>query len=166
MLQVLDSLWKEHLQTMDQLRQGIHLRAYANKPKNTSVRLLSFSSPVERLKGDVIRIGSFADSAKTKQKKSSVGVVESCVSSSLSSTHRRRLCLFDGQPEPLKNGHHYRVRLNRPWHRWFVTSLRSVETIHVLVAAVKSTNSVAEHLAEYERAIIPHSARGCAGIKY
>ncbi|MED5539722.1 MAG: preprotein translocase subunit SecA, partial [Pseudomonadota bacterium] len=31
MLQVLDGLWKEHLQTMDQLRQGIHLRAYANK---------------------------------------------------------------------------------------------------------------------------------------
>ena len=44
-----------------------------------------------------------------------------------------------------------------------MTSLRSVETIHVLVAAVKSTNSVAEHLAEYERAIYPgHSARGCA----
>ena len=31
MLQVLDTLWKEHLQVMDQLRQGIHLRAYANK---------------------------------------------------------------------------------------------------------------------------------------
>ena len=27
MLQVLDTLWKEHLQVMDQLRQGIHLRA-------------------------------------------------------------------------------------------------------------------------------------------
>ena len=31
MLQVLDTLWKEHLQAMDALRQGIHLRAYANR---------------------------------------------------------------------------------------------------------------------------------------
>jgi preprotein translocase subunit SecA len=31
MLQVLDQLWKEHLATMDHLRQGIHLRAYAQK---------------------------------------------------------------------------------------------------------------------------------------
>ena len=29
MLQVLDTMWKEHLSTMDHLRQGIHLRAYA-----------------------------------------------------------------------------------------------------------------------------------------
>lgn len=31
MLQVLDTLWKEHLSTMDHLRQGIGLRAYAQK---------------------------------------------------------------------------------------------------------------------------------------
>ena len=35
MLDTLDNLWKEHLASMDQLRQGIHLRAYAQKqPKN------------------------------------------------------------------------------------------------------------------------------------
>ena len=35
MLDILDSLWKEHLASMDFLRQGIHLRAYAQKqPKN------------------------------------------------------------------------------------------------------------------------------------
>ena len=35
MLDILDSLWKEHLESMDFLRQGIHLRAYAQKqPKN------------------------------------------------------------------------------------------------------------------------------------
>ena len=59
MLQVLDSLWKEHLQTMDQLRQGIHLRAYANKnPKQEYKReaFELFQSLLERLKGDVIRI--------------------------------------------------------------------------------------------------------------
>lgn len=31
MLQILDNLWKEHLAAMDYLRQGIHLRAYAQK---------------------------------------------------------------------------------------------------------------------------------------
>ncbi|MGC0884987.1 hypothetical protein, partial [Pantoea agglomerans] len=31
MLQTLDSLWTEHLAAMDYLRQGIHLRGYAQK---------------------------------------------------------------------------------------------------------------------------------------
>ena len=31
MLQVLDRHWKEHLAAMDYLRQGIHLRGYAQK---------------------------------------------------------------------------------------------------------------------------------------
>ena len=31
MLQTLDTLWKEHLAAMDHLRQGIHLRGYAQK---------------------------------------------------------------------------------------------------------------------------------------
>jgi len=31
MLQILDTMWKEHLAAMDYLRQGIHLRAYAQK---------------------------------------------------------------------------------------------------------------------------------------
>ena len=59
MLQVLDGLWKEHLQTMDQLRQGIHLRAYANKnPKQEYKReaFELFQGLLERLKHDVIRI--------------------------------------------------------------------------------------------------------------
>jgi preprotein translocase subunit SecA len=37
MLQVLDNLWKEHLQNMDQLRQGIGLRAYAQKKSQTRI---------------------------------------------------------------------------------------------------------------------------------
>ncbi|SUC39478.1 preprotein translocase subunit SecA [Proteus mirabilis] len=42
MLQTLDSLWKEHLAAMDYLRQGIHLRGYAQKIQNksTNVNLL------------------------------------------------------------------------------------------------------------------------------
>jgi preprotein translocase subunit SecA len=42
MLQVLDTLWKEHLSAMDGLRQGLHLRAYAARnPKQEVVRFLS-----------------------------------------------------------------------------------------------------------------------------
>jgi len=58
MLQVLDTLWKEHLATMDQLRQGIHLRAYANKNPKQEYKRESFElfeSLLERLKYEVVR---------------------------------------------------------------------------------------------------------------
>lgn len=59
MLQVLDTLWKEHLQNMDHLRQGIGLRAYANKnPKQEYKREAFdlFQSLLENLKYDVIKV--------------------------------------------------------------------------------------------------------------
>jgi len=59
MLQVLDTLWKEHLQTMDLLRQGIHLRGYAQKnPKQEYKReaFNLFQNLLENIKRDVIRI--------------------------------------------------------------------------------------------------------------
>jgi len=58
MLQVLDTLWKEHLATMDQLRQGIHLRAYANKNPKQEYKRESFElfeRLLDRLKYEVIR---------------------------------------------------------------------------------------------------------------
>jgi len=58
MLQVLDTLWKEHLATMDQLRQGIHLRAYAQKnPKQEYKResFALFQEMLESLKVEVVR---------------------------------------------------------------------------------------------------------------
>jgi preprotein translocase subunit SecA len=58
MLQVLDGLWKEHLQTMDHLRHGIHLRAYAQKnPKQEYKReaFELFQRMLETLKHDVVR---------------------------------------------------------------------------------------------------------------
>lgn len=61
MLQVLDTLWKEHLQTMDLLRQGIHLRGYAQKnPKQEYKResFQLFQHLLENIKKDVIRITS------------------------------------------------------------------------------------------------------------
>ncbi|MFB6422179.1 MAG: preprotein translocase subunit SecA [Candidatus Malihini olakiniferum] len=57
MLQTLDSLWKEHLAAMDYLRQGIHLRSYAQKdPKQEYKResFSMFSNMLESLKYEVI----------------------------------------------------------------------------------------------------------------
>ncbi|TCK02986.1 preprotein translocase subunit SecA [Marinobacterium mangrovicola] len=59
MLQVLDTLWKEHLQTMDLLRQGIHLRGYAQKnPKQEYKReaFNLFQNLLDNIKRDVVRI--------------------------------------------------------------------------------------------------------------
>ena len=42
MLQVLDQKWKEHLAMMDDLRQGIHLRAYAQKRPKQEYKRESF----------------------------------------------------------------------------------------------------------------------------
>jgi preprotein translocase subunit SecA len=61
MLQVLDALWKEHLAAMDYLRQGIHLRGYAQKnPKQEYKReaFEMFQSLTERIKYEVINLVS------------------------------------------------------------------------------------------------------------
>ncbi|MEZ5555876.1 preprotein translocase subunit SecA [Haliea sp.] len=58
MLQVLDTLWKDHLATMDHLRQGIHLRAYAQKnPKQEYKResFALFEQLLQNLKYEVIK---------------------------------------------------------------------------------------------------------------
>ena len=58
MLQVLDNLWKDHLASMDQLRQGIGLRAYAQKnPKQEYKResFALFESLLDNIKYETIR---------------------------------------------------------------------------------------------------------------
>ena len=59
MLQSLDSHWKEHLAAMDHLRQGIHLRGYAQKNPKQEYKRESFelfSELLENLKYDVIGV--------------------------------------------------------------------------------------------------------------
>ncbi|MFI2812590.1 MULTISPECIES: preprotein translocase subunit SecA [Microbulbifer] len=59
MLQVLDQLWKEHLSSMDHLRAGIGLRAYANKNPKQEFKRESFhlfQSLLDNLKHEVIRV--------------------------------------------------------------------------------------------------------------
>ena len=58
MLDILDNLWKEHLASMDYLRRGIHLRAYAQKqPKQEYKReaFELFEGLLDNVKFEVIR---------------------------------------------------------------------------------------------------------------
>ena len=58
MLQVLDQKWKEHLGVMDHLRQGIHLRAYAQKQPKQEYKRESFAlfqQLQDNINHDVIR---------------------------------------------------------------------------------------------------------------
>ena len=59
MLQTLDQHWREHLAALDHLRQGIHLRGYAQKnPKQEYKReaFELFSDMLDRIKQDVVKI--------------------------------------------------------------------------------------------------------------
>jgi preprotein translocase subunit SecA len=59
MLQTIDTLWKEHLASMDHLRQGIHLRGYAQKDPKQEYKRESFEMFLEmldNLKHDVVTI--------------------------------------------------------------------------------------------------------------
>ncbi len=59
MLQTLDGLWKEHLAAMDHLRQGIHLRGYAQKNPKQEYKRESFElfeGLLDTLKLDVVSI--------------------------------------------------------------------------------------------------------------
>ena len=59
MLSILDQKWKEHLAIMDHLRQGIHLRAYAQKqPKQEYKReaFILFQELLGSIKRDVVRM--------------------------------------------------------------------------------------------------------------
>jgi preprotein translocase subunit SecA len=58
-LQILDTLWKEHLAGMDHLRQGIHLRSYAQKNPKQEYKRESFElfqGMLHKLKMDVVRV--------------------------------------------------------------------------------------------------------------
>ncbi|MFZ4708580.1 MAG: preprotein translocase subunit SecA [Zwartia sp.] len=59
MLQVIDSQWREHLSALDHLRQGIHLRGYAQKnPKQEYKReaFELFSDMLDRVRDDAMKV--------------------------------------------------------------------------------------------------------------
>ncbi|MET0616225.1 MAG: preprotein translocase subunit SecA [Luteibacter sp.] len=59
MLSVVDNAWKEHLASMDYLRQGIYLRGYAQKQPKQEFKRESFelfSEMLDRIKGEVVQM--------------------------------------------------------------------------------------------------------------
>jgi len=59
MLQILDNAWREHLAALDHLRQGIHLRSYAQKnPKQEYKReaFELFSALLDSVKSEVTKV--------------------------------------------------------------------------------------------------------------
>jgi preprotein translocase subunit SecA len=59
MLQTLDQHWRDHLANLDHLRQGIHLRGYAQKNPKQEYKRESFelfSDMLDRVKQDVVKI--------------------------------------------------------------------------------------------------------------
>jgi preprotein translocase subunit SecA len=59
MLQTLDSQWRDHLANLDHLRQGIHLRGYAQKNPKQEYKRESFelfSDMLDRIKQDVVKV--------------------------------------------------------------------------------------------------------------
>jgi len=59
MLQQLDGHWREHLAAMDYLRQGIYLRAYAQKnPKQEYKReaFVLFTAMLDRIRSDTVTL--------------------------------------------------------------------------------------------------------------
>ncbi|OZI20108.1 preprotein translocase subunit SecA [Bordetella genomosp. 9] len=59
MLQAIDQHWREHLSSLDYLRQGIHLRGYAQKnPKQEYKReaFELFSGMLDRIRDDVVKV--------------------------------------------------------------------------------------------------------------
>ena len=152
MLQVLDGLWKDHLQTMDQLRQGIHLRAYANKnPKQEYKReaFELFEVLLERFRQEVVRILSHLQIKRQDE-------------AELIEQRRREEAEHNGWPSSTRRHRHCRRlsrnHLNRHSNRWYAIHPRWAVMIHVPVAVVRSTNSVAERLIKYERLSVGRSA--------
>ncbi len=59
MLSVVDNAWKEHLASMDYLRQGIYLRGYAQQDPKQAFKRESFqlfSTMLDRIKGEIVQM--------------------------------------------------------------------------------------------------------------
>jgi preprotein translocase subunit SecA len=114
MLQVLDTLWKEHLATMDHLRQGIHLRAYAQKnPKQEYKResFALFEELLSTLKYEVVKFLSHVqiqrqdESALIEQRRREEAereklAFEHAVASGMAATGAEAQAQQPPQPEP------------------------------------------------------------------
>lgn len=119
-LKVLDEQWKDHLGTMDHLRQGIHLRGYAQKnPKQEYKReaFELFTAMLERVKTEVISIISKVQI----REESDVEVVEQQrrhrVPMSFQHDESAALSGDASQPDPAEDGQPAQAETKRPFVR-------------------------------------------------
>jgi preprotein translocase subunit SecA len=119
MLQNLDSHWKEHLAAMDHLRQGIHLRGYAQKNPKQEYKRESFelfTEMLEELKVEVVTILS------------KVQVVKQMIYRKISSMNH--LVNLNLNPKPL-------------YQQWLLVKVQKwVETTLALVVQEKNISNV------------------------
>jgi preprotein translocase subunit SecA len=87
MLQTVDSRWREHLAALDHLRQGIHLRGYAQKnPKQEYKReaFELFAQTLDAIKSEVIRFVMTVQIQSPEQLEDATELVEEAAADELS----------------------------------------------------------------------------------
>ncbi|CWN86191.1 preprotein translocase subunit SecA [Neisseria meningitidis] len=85
MLQVIDNQWREHLAAMDYLRQGIHLRSYAQKNPKQEYKREAFTMFQDLWNGIKFHIASLLTSVQIEQ--NPVAVVEEQPIGNIQSIH-------------------------------------------------------------------------------
>jgi len=103
MLQILDQRWKEHLATMDHLRQGIHLRAYAQKQPKQEYKRESFELFQELLfniKLDVIRMLSRIQIEQPEEVEAQERARREAAAEHMNFQHAEASALADGSEQP------------------------------------------------------------------
>lgn len=125
LLQVLDSHWREHLAAMDYLRQGIHLRGYAQKdPKQEYKReaFEMFQALVQRIHHETV---SFLALAQFQTEPAPVPTRHQ-PSTNLQFEHAAAGSAFDAQPQTDDSGLEIRYQTEEEAHTPFVREGRKV----------------------------------------
>ena len=140
LLRVLDDLWKEHLATMDHLRQGIHLRGYAQKnPKQEYKReaFNLFQELLDTLKRDTIRVLSHVQVRREDPAEEEARLRRQAeeMQRRMQFKHEEVNAVAD-EAEPAEEPSH------RQLHRRHAKGPRSAVTIPAHAAPVRSTNTV------------------------
>ena len=113
MLQVLDMLWKEHLANMDHLRQGIGLRAYAQKNPKQEYKRESFElfqQMLDSLKHEVVRVLARVEPVTEEQ-------MEEMERQRLEAQERQRMQLQHEQVSALDDGSEPEADEHQPYVR-------------------------------------------------
>jgi preprotein translocase subunit SecA len=146
MLYSLDSHWREHLAALDRLRQGIHLRGYAQKDPKQEYRREAFELYAELLdviKNDVIKtVFTVQIKSATELDEATETITEDL--GQVKDLQYKHQQIESGQSMPVAQVEH-EIAPVRP---------RSVEMTLAIVVAVRSTSIATEKLLNLEFALL------------